>query len=614
MNRIILIFYCFGIWMQGQAQDGYLRQLNQELEKASDIQAKNKIRLKLADWYYSDDLQEHIPKVLEQLIVEAEGRQLVEAYTKMARYYRWLEEPALSKTYIDSAYIVAAPRNISAELALIELTEGDLLEYLDDRDKAHSLYLQALGHLEKHPNEAELKAYLYYKFFLLFMAWNQLEEAEKHLDLAIKEAEKVTPKNLLAMIYGGKALIYSYYLDDTKAIADRDKMFGFSEKSMQMAIDFPGEIAAGTQANNLINEANYYLRYVDSSNPDILEKIHSNLDAAFIVLANKSNNESNLASGYGMLSSMAINAGNYEQAENYLLHAHSIMLGRKKPNHRTMINVVKALAHLYELKEDYKNAYKYEKDANLYSRQLFNEEASKTAKKQEALYQFEKQEEEIRVLMEQSEWQRKQKLIYIGLFVVTIIGAFFMFRSYHLNLKYSLAREKQSKAEQKETEIQLKFKHEEQNRLRAEQELLALKQQQLHDEIMANELQLQHKNEVLQHIKEKLKSDKTLNINQLIKEETWNDHNFEDVKFQISKLHPNFFNNLKERAEKKLSQLDLKYCAYFYLNMETKQIAQLLGVAPKSIRVTKYRLKKKFNLPPEVDLLEFIKDAGQGSF
>ena len=78
-------------------------------------------------------------------------------------------------------------------------------------------------------------------------------------------------------------------------------------------------------------------------------------------------------------------------------------------------------------------------------------------------------------------------------------------------------------------------------------------------------------------------------------------------KFQIQEIHPNFFKTLNERAVQQLSALDLRYCAYLYLGMDTKQIAHLLHVEPKSVRMTKYRLKQKLGLDSETVLVTYLK-------
>ncbi len=76
---------------------------------------------------------------------------------------------------------------------------------------------------------------------------------------------------------------------------------------------------------------------------------------------------------------------------------------------------------------------------------------------------------------------------------------------------------------------------------------------------------------------------------------------------QIQQLHPYFFNRLHEKATQKLTPLDLRYCAYIYLQMNTKQIAQVLHIEPQSVRMSKYRLKQKFGLDKPVDFEAFLR-------
>src|SRR5690554_7377533 len=207
-----------------------------------------------------------------------------------------------------------------------------------------------------------------------------------------------------------------------------------------------------------------------------------------------------------------------------------------------------------------------------YTLQLFNQEQAGTAKRLEAQYQFEKKEQEVQMHKERAESQRKQKLLYAGLGIMGLIGTFFIFYSYNFKLKYSLTREKQLEAEKQEAELQVKLEKEEQSRLKAEQELLALQQEKLQNEVMANQLHIQHKNEVLQQLKEKLGDNQSLNINQIIREENLLDNDFEKAKFQIQEIHPNFFKTLNENTLQKLTSLDLKYCAYFYLDRKSTRL------------------------------------------
>lgn len=170
---------------------------------------------------------------------------------------------------------------------------------------------------------------------------------------------------------------------------------------------------------------------------------------------------------------------------------------------------------------------------------------------------------------------------------------------------FSIEREKKLDTEKHDAEMQVRLQKEEQAKLKAEQELLTLQQQKLQSEVLASQLHIQHKNEVLQQLQTRL-SDSDINIQHVVKGENRIDNDFEKIRFTIQELHPDFFKNINERAKQKLTALDLKYCAYIYLGMDTKQIAHLLNVEPKSVRMTKYRLKKKFGLDEHTALESFF--------
>ena len=125
--------------------------------------------------------------------------------------------------------------------------------------------------------------------------------------------------------------------------------------------------------------------------------------------------------------------------------------------------------------------------------------------------------------------------------------------------------------------------------------------------MMASQLHLEHKTNILHQLKEKLNNDDNVNIDRIIREENLLDKDFEHTKFQIQEIHPNFFKSIQDKTKQKLTDLDLKYCAYMHLGMNTKQIANVLKIEPKSVSMTKYRIKKKFDLDAETDLVQYIK-------
>jgi hypothetical protein len=80
----------------------------------------------------------------------------------------------------------------------------------------------------------------------------------------------------------------------------------------------------------------------------------------------------------------------------------------------------------------------------------------------------------------------------------------------------------------------------------------------------------------------------------------------------FDQVHNNFLSTLKTKFPQ-LSPTDLKLCAYLRLNLSSKEIAQLLNISLKGVEVSRYRLRKKLNLPTEINLHDFLIEATGGA-
>lgn len=96
-------------------------------------------------------------------------------------------------------------------------------------------------------------------------------------------------------------------------------------------------------------------------------------------------------------------------------------------------------------------------------------------------------------------------------------------------------------------------------------------------------------------------------LKQRLRESLRLDEGWASFRDHFLKIHPDFFDNL-ERQYPRLTQNDLRHCAYIRMRLTTKEIARLLGINPTSVQISRVRLKKKMNLPKEVDLIKFIAD------
>ncbi len=74
---------------------------------------------------------------------------------------------------------------------------------------------------------------------------------------------------------------------------------------------------------------------------------------------------------------------------------------------------------------------------------------------------------------------------------------------------------------------------------------------------------------------------------------------------KFNSIHPDFFSNLV-KLNPNLTKSEIKFCAYLKLRFSSHQIAIQQNVTYEAIRKTRYRLRKKLNLPQEKSLEEYI--------
>ena len=80
------------------------------------------------------------------------------------------------------------------------------------------------------------------------------------------------------------------------------------------------------------------------------------------------------------------------------------------------------------------------------------------------------------------------------------------------------------------------------------------------------------------------------------------DDNYAD---QFSAAYPGYLEYLT-RTYSELSTSDLKLCTFLRMNLNTKEIADIMGLSVRSVESRRYRLRKKINLSKDQDLVSFL--------
>lgn len=194
-------------------------------------------------------------------------------------------------------------------------------------------------------------------------------------------------------------------------------------------------------------------------------------------------------------------------------------------------------------------------------------------------------------------------MLYIILGTLVIIGLNLSYRGY-----YKRQRDRMLKAKTADLELR---------DLAAQKEIMALKNQQLQQDIEARNRELAistmsmiNKNTTLNKLKSELVKSKEESENiapalSIIDQALKNDQDWEFFEQAFNHADKKFFKRIKEKHPS-LTPNDLRLCVYLRLNLSSKEIAPLLNISARSVEIKRYRLRKKLDLERDVNLSEYV--------
>jgi phosphate/sulfate permease/DNA-binding CsgD family transcriptional regulator len=137
-------------------------------------------------------------------------------------------------------------------------------------------------------------------------------------------------------------------------------------------------------------------------------------------------------------------------------------------------------------------------------------------------------------------------------------------------------------------------------------------------EMVTMAMSIIQKNEFLNELKKEIVQSKTavkdpehrLAFNKLSLMITQNlsiDRDREKFQMFINQQHSNFLHRLSESFPG-ITENEKRLAALLRLNLSSKEIASILNISPKSVEMNRYRLRKKLQVSPKVNLSEFIRE------
>ncbi|MBN1926438.1 MAG: hypothetical protein JW798_11440 [Prolixibacteraceae bacterium] len=180
----------------------------------------------------------------------------------------------------------------------------------------------------------------------------------------------------------------------------------------------------------------------------------------------------------------------------------------------------------------------------------------------------------------------------------------------------------------KEMEIQKRQYLEKEEKLKseallAEKEIIRLRNEKLRAEMIHKDKELANsamnlvqknkhlnkiKSELLKiqnEIREELVKSRLNMIIRKIDKETSNDESWSIFETNFEQVHEDFLKRLREKHPD-ITPKELKLSAYLRMNISSKEIATLLNITTRGVEISRYRLRRKFGLDRNQNLIDYI--------
>ena len=209
--------------------------------------------------------------------------------------------------------------------------------------------------------------------------------------------------------------------------------------------------------------------------------------------------------------------------------------------------------------------------------------------------------------------------VYFGLFL-------FMLYMLYMLLKKEMDRRRHKMEKQKRKELKAREEFFLKQQEEQEKEMMRLKNKKLETELKmkSNELansvmNIVEKNEIFNLVNNGLskiisdlkeEGDDVINkkLRQLqikIRQNVSQDDHWKKVESNFDVVYEDFFKKLTE-IYPDLSKTERKFCALLRMNLSSKEIAQLTNIAPRSVEIARYRIRKKMNLERNDNLIDLL--------
>ena len=320
--------------------------------------------------------------------------------------------------------------------------------------------------------------------------------------------------------------------------------------------------------------------------------------------------------------------GEHQQALIYTQQAYDLACGLNQKYQ--MRSALRDLAKTQFLLKNHQKAYALlEQSYTLYS-EIYDEESARKIAQMQTLYETSQKEKQITVLEKDQKIALIFRYLFAGGVLMLLMIGWVVFSRQWLKIKRNREIIEQNKriyeAQQVLVQTELDNTQLNEKKLKTELENKRLKEQNLQaqleaksKELTTHALHIIRKNKMLEELKDHLleikrqdKKDAKKQVQQainMINHSFSMDKDWDDFKKVFEEVHQVFFAQLQQKYPN-LTPSETRLCALLKLKLNSKDMAAVMGISQDSLRIARYRLRKKLQLPKEVKLNNFVANIG----
>ena len=314
--------------------------------------------------------------------------------------------------------------------------------------------------------------------------------------------------------------------------------------------------------------------------------------------------------------SMIINLNNlgdgYRKTQQHALairhSGQALELATRLNDQYQVVSAYKDLSKAFNQSGQYQEAYdNLEKGRNLYE-EMYGQETQRQLTLLQTLFELERKNNDIKVLEASEQLNQVIKIALVSGIALLVLLAFAIISRQRLKISQDRQLIDRKESQQQLMQVELENAHLHEKQLQDELENKA-------KSLTAHTLHVISKNKMLEDLRTKLSEvssedardyrKKITGLIRLIDHNFLQDRDWDDFRTIFQQVHQTFFDQL-QTVSPELTPADTRLAALIRLNLPSKDIATILGISQDSLRISRYRLRKKLGLVRGDSLTRFI--------